>query len=123
MALPIPSGDLAVTSTISLAALVAWWSCAAWAQEPGAVALSGAGLPPDAAIMVELVRLLGAPGIALALGWALARWRPVLTLVVRHDLPEGSRLEVVSVERGAPRARPRDDLEEDTGSLRRDRAS
>jgi hypothetical protein len=110
----IPTTDLAVTSTISFAGLVAWWTCSAWAQEPGMTAVGGAGLPPDAAMMVEMVRLLGAPGVALALGWALARWRPILTLVVRHDIPEGARLEVVSVER-----RPRRDDEEDTGSVRR----
>jgi hypothetical protein len=123
MALPIPSGDLAVTSTFSLAALVAWWSCSAWAQDPSMATMGSSALPPDAAVMVEVVRLLGAPGIALALGWALAKWRPVLTLVVRHDIPEGSRLEVVSVARQAKHHEHHEHHEEDTGSLRRDRAS
>jgi hypothetical protein len=112
------ASNFAATSAISFSGLVAWWSCAAWAQEPGTSALAGSGLPPDAAVMVELVRLLGAPGIALALGWALAKWRPVLTLVVRHDLPEGSRLEVIAIDRRPPKA----EREDDTGSVLKPKA-
>lgn len=115
--MPLRAGDTLVTSAITGSALVACWTATAWAQGPApeiVAAATSAALPSDVAVMIEMVRLLGAPGVALALGWALARWRPVLTLVVRHDIPEGSRLEVVSVER-----RPqRPDGEEDTGTVR-----
>lgn len=107
--------DTLVTSTMTGSFLVACWIASAWGQGPDTVVAASSALPQDVAVMVELARMLGAPGVALALGWALARWRPVLTLVVRHDIPEGARLEVVSVERRPGRA----DQDEDTASVRR----
>lgn len=108
------NNDTVVTSAITFSGLVVCWMASAWAQPVDATP-AAVSMPQDAQLMVEMVRLLGAPGVALALGWALARWRPVLTLVVRHDIPEGSRLEVVSVERPS---RHRMDGDEDTGTVR-----
>lgn len=83
------------------------WVASAWAQD-GAPAMT-AGLPPDLQVWTEVARLAGAPGLALALGWGLARWRPQVTVVVRHELPEGSTLQVLTREHSV-------DEEERTGS-------
>lgn len=71
------------------------WMGLAWGQGSDAAA---SAMPPDVAVGVELVRLLGAPGLALAMGWGLARWRPQITIVVKHELPEDSCLQVALLE-------------------------
>jgi hypothetical protein len=91
------SGRLGVASAGVLGA-AAWLVSLASAQEPDAAAAVVSALPPasDLSAAADLVRVLGSPGVVLLLAWALRSWRPQITITVRHEIPNGSTLQVLT---------------------------